>query len=139
MTEFLQYLSVASSLMAFITVFYLAAVKIAKMEVKVDTIWDFMMRSTKAQTVRAGFGEMNSPILFTEEAKNLVLPLGIDLRKFYAEKGYRLTDTELALEVGRVFGERLLTEVCVPHKLYHGTAVLIAAEVAKEGYKNAGK
>lgn len=69
----------------------------------------------------------NSPILVTDEAKRWLGDLLPPLREFYAKLGHRnITETELALEVERRFGDQLMQKVCIPHGLFTGARLLIA-------------
>ena len=137
--ELPQYVSLASSILAFVSVFYLSVTKIAKIEVKVDTMWDFMMRGDKVLTVRAGLGEVNSPLVFNQKALDYMNPLATELKAFYSSKGYKLNEKDLTLEVGRLFSDTLFHKVCLPNDIALGVAILIAAEVAKGVNRNASK
>ena len=107
--------------------------KLAKLEVKVDTMWDFQMRRAMAEAVTKGVATMNSPLTIDEKTAmdwlgNLVLPL----REFYGRFGKNLTDRDLMLAIERQFGNQIVRQVCVPHGLKDGSCLIIAAAVAKQ-------
>lgn len=106
--------------------------KIAQIELKTNTIWDFLMRRSISEAVSQGIAKMNSPLIISEEAKSWMHGLANDLRSFYARQGRHLTDKELALEIERRFGQEILERVCIPHGLFAGACLLIAMEIAKE-------
>lgn len=108
---------------------------IAKLEVKVDTMWAFQMRRSISESVQKGVATMNSPVKVTPEAKAWFETLRAELQAFYAKLGRKLTAHEMALEIERRFGDRMLKEVCIPQGLYEGVCLLIAMEVAKEAPK----
>jgi hypothetical protein len=57
---------------------------------------------------------------------DLILPI----REFYIKGRRNITDAELAMEIERRFGDRILNEVCIPHGLYMGACLLIAIQAA---------
>ena len=84
-------------------------------------------------TSRRDAANRNSPILVTDEAKRWLGDLLPPLREFYAKLGQRnITDTELALEIERRFGDQLVQKVCIPHGLFMGACLLIAISALKE-------
>ena len=60
--------------------------------------------------------------------KDLLPPI----RELYAKLGRRISDAELAMEIERQFGDRILHEVCIPRGLYMGACLLIAIQAVKE-------
>ena len=124
--------SIISSTLALGSVIYLAVWKIARMEVKVDTLWDFQMRRALSESIQKGVATLNSPLTVTPEAKAWMHELAAKLRDFYAKLGHRMTDRELAIEIERRFGDEILHKVCIPNGLYEGACLIIAMEIAKE-------
>jgi hypothetical protein len=54
-------------------------------------------------------------------------------QEFNAKLGHQnITDTELALEIERRFGDQLVQKVCIPHGLFMGACLLIAISALKE-------
>ena len=112
---------------------WVAAVKITSLQVKVDTIWGFLMKRAMSEALAMGVATHNSPIKVTDEAKAWMKDLVPPIRAFYANLGRRnITDAELAMEIERRFGERIFNEVCIPHGLYMGACLLIAVQAAKD-------
>jgi hypothetical protein len=105
--------------------------KLGALSTKVDTMWEFQMRRALSEGIQRGIVQVNSPAIVVPEALEWMQGMADELRQFYDSIGKRLTDTELAIEIERRFGERILHEVCIPNKLYQGVCLIIAAEVAK--------
>lgn len=105
--------------------------RIATMEVKVNTMWEFQMRRAQGEAVQTGIATKNSPLIFTEESKAWLSDIAPAMQAFYNDKGKNLGDTDLAIEIERMWGEHILDTVCIPRKLSHGACLLLAIEVAR--------
>jgi len=102
------------------------------LDVKVETIWSFLMKRALSEAIVQGVATHNSPVRVTDEAKRWMSDLIPPIRDFYAKSGRRnITDAELAMEIERRFGDRILNEVCIPHGLYMGACLLIAIQAIK--------
>lgn len=108
------------------------ATRLAKLEVKVDTMWHFNLRRGLAEGMEQGVVYRNSPLKVTETARNWMASLTVDLHDFYRETGRYMKDTDLAEAIERRFGERLLHEVCLPRHIYMGACLILAMEIARE-------
>ncbi len=124
--------SLASGL-AVLGVLWLAAVKITRLEVKVDTMWAIAMKRALAEGIEAGLIKMNSPVRLEAHSQELFAHLADELEEF-GKKNSKLTESNLMLEIEREFGQRLLREVCLPNKLPFGVCLLIATAIAKGGH-----
>jgi hypothetical protein len=122
------------SAISILTVLYFMTTKFARLELQVETMWAFQMRRAFSEVVTSGIGTVNSPLMFTEEAKRFLEPIKNELVAMW-ENGElsKRTDGETLLEIERVFGNRLLTMVCVPCGLSHGACLLLALSIAKGG------
>lgn len=111
---------------------YYGTVKLSRLELKVDTIWDFLIRRASAEVVQKGLGGFNSPLIINDEARDWFNGLAEDLKKFYANQGRHLSKRELYFEIERRFGDRLLKEICIPRGLNLGACLIIAQEIAQD-------
>jgi len=102
--------------------------KFIKMEVKVDTMWNFQMRMAENELLNKGYATKNSPLAISPEALKLLEPIKGELRAFYESHGKNLTDHELELKLEKHFGELLSTLLCIPLKLEVGGCLIIARE-----------
>lgn len=107
------------------------AVDVAKIQVKVDTVWDFQMRRAFAEAVNKGYGEMRSPLkidsIYVDAMKSIVP----DLHKWYSSIQVKPTDKEIALEIEKRWGKLLVENFCIPHGYEYGGCLAIALSVAK--------
>ena len=122
-----------SSVIALLGVIFLTAFKIPAMEVKIDTVWKFLMKRALSEALVQGVATRNSPVRVTDEAKRWMRDLLPAIREFYATLGRQnITDEELALEIEGRFGDLILHEVCIPHGLFMGACLLIAIQAVKD-------
>jgi hypothetical protein len=105
--------------------------RLARIEFKTDTVWDFLMRRAMSEAVNKGLGTLNSPLIITEDTQKWYNDMLSELQLFYNNSGYKLNDRDLFIEVEHRFGERLLKEVCIPKELDVGACILGAIAVLK--------
>ena len=109
-----------------------ASERLARAEVKVDTLWEFQLRRGQVEAVEKGIARMNSPLEFSAESKSWFAFLSRRLWDLYRGDGRGLSDADLAAEIERRFGEEITREVCLPRNLSAGVCLNLALEVAKE-------
>lgn len=105
----------------------------AKLEVKVDTMWDFLMKRALSEAVSKNIASMNSPAVVSDEAKGWFAALADALKEFYRTNLVNRPDTDAMLEIEKHFSDRILKEVCIPRGLHAGECLLIALSVARDG------
>ncbi len=113
------------------SVIYLAGVKLATLQVKVDTMWEFTLRRGKSEAVRAGFAEMNSPIVATSEGLAKLAPVAAELHELAASLKPDMSDADIAIEVERRLGDKILRHVCIPNGFFLGACLFLAIEFIK--------
>lgn len=114
-------------------VFYSTMIsRFAKLELKVNTLWDFLMRRSLASGLDNDVLRMNSPVTATAQATTLLEPMSEELGEFYRTEGFKLDPRELFIAVEHKFGERLLKQICIPYNVHQGACVLAAIDVAKK-------
>lgn len=101
-------------------------------ETKLNVVWGFLMNRAIGEAVQKNIATFNSPVVISDEAKKWMAGIAEELKVFYARLGRRMSEWELAMEIERLYGERILKEVCIPNSLSQGACLLIAIEVAKE-------
>lgn len=107
--------------------------RVTHVEQRIETLWDFQLRRAKVEAVVQGVGRMNSPLVLNADAKSWLEGIAAELRSFYRRLGRTLTESQLAEEIERRWGDEIVKRVCIPHGLFQGTCLLLAMEVAKEG------
>jgi len=108
--------------------------RMTRIEVHVETLWDFHIRRSMVEATNRGLGTLNSPFVMTEDAMSMGESLKDDLLDWYADyvtKVPNSNDRDLFIEIERVFGERLIREMCMPNKIQEGTCILIAIALMK--------
>jgi hypothetical protein len=126
------YLGAAVSIVSLCgTVAYLA-VRIARIELKANTVWDFIMRRALSEALEHGLLTKNSPLVVTKLAEDVFAAIKPDLIVWYNREGSRLGERDLFEAVERTFGERLTNEICVKLGLDKGGCVTTAIEIMKK-------
>ena len=54
-----------------------------------------------------------------------------EIRKFYAKLGRRLSENDLALEIERRWGDRIVKEICIPNNMSRGECLVLALHAAR--------
>jgi hypothetical protein len=124
-------ISAFSLLISAFSLIYFAGVKLAKIEIKVDTMWDYLLKRAAAEGVNRGLLTLNSPLKITAAGRAMLETLRPRLREFYEAHGQGLSEQDLARELEAAFGQDLVREVCIPNNINLGVCVLIALGVAK--------
>lgn len=126
------YVALGVAVVSAIYQFVLFSTKFARLSLQVETMWSFLVRRGQAEAVRTGIATLNSPIVMGEEAKTWIAHMAPELRELRIKLGPKITDDQLAFEIEKAYGERILKEVCIPHGLMLGACLQIAVAVAKE-------
>lgn len=126
------YVTLAVAVASGVYQFVMISVRFAKLELKVDTMWSFLVRRGQAEAVRTGIATLNSPIIVNEEAKEWMRHMGPELRAIRAGLVPDISDDKLAFVIEGKLGDRILKEVCIPKGLMLGACLQIAVAVAKE-------
>lgn len=120
------------SIITIIIPFSVLVSKHSKIEVKVDTIWDFLMRRAIAAGLENNVLSMNSPVVATAKGEAMLEPVKEDLLKFYQEVGAKLNVRDLFMELERKFGDRFMKDVCIPHGISQGACLLAAIDIMRK-------
>ena len=121
-----------TGVISFAGLIWVGGKRMGQIELKVDTLWDFQLRRGISEAVQKGAATVNSPVTITDEARKWMSSLAVELRAFYRTLGRTLSDRDLAIEIERRFGERLVKEVCIPRGIFEAACLVIAVHVAKE-------
>lgn len=114
-----------------IGVIYAVAVKMTRLEVKVDVIWGTLLKRALVDGVANKLMEVNSPIRLVNNSGELLAHMAPELQAFYRDKCKGLDEKAAAAEIEKVFGDRLIKEVCIPNNISNLVCILIALAVAK--------
>lgn len=118
---------------ALLSILWIAAVKITRLEVKVETMWGFLMKRAIIEGIDRGLMTVNSPVRLEPHSSEMLIHLAEELREF-KKKNSNLREADLALEIEKQFGDRLVHEVCIPNSISFGVCLLIATAVANNAH-----
>ena len=111
-------------------IFYVA--KFAKLEVKVDTMWEFQLRRARIEGEREGVFTVNPHIRLSPRVREALGPMRNQLRQFYREQGQVLAFPDAMLALERTLGSELVDRVCRPLQVSEGSCLMAAIEYARE-------
>src|SRR5881394_276394 len=100
--------------------------QMGQMQLKVNTVWDFLMRRGQVELVNSGWGTKQSPFKLTATIFESILPLISDIVHFYAEFKKNKPDAperDLFIAIENKFGEVLVERICIPMKVQLGACV----------------
>lgn len=121
--------SLVISVMTIATVLYNSATRMAKLEVKVDTMWAFQMRRGAAEAVTNQIADLNSPLAFHTDALEALSPMKERLALF-AQEHDGVSEVEFFWMLERSFGDELVKRFCIPFNVSQGACLLAAMQVA---------
>jgi hypothetical protein len=126
-------INLINSAVSLLAVSYLGLIKFAQAQVKVDTLWQFQLRRGEVEAVLRGYATKNSPLNVNDERALNAFPSGLAqaLQQHFSRLGRNLTGVELASEIERHFGARLVDEVCMPQGISEGASLILAMHFAQ--------
>lgn len=116
---------------ALLGILWIAAVKMTRLEVKVDTMWSMLLKRAVVEGVHRGVLEADSPVRLINNSGAMLEHMVVDLRSFYNQNCKNLSEPDAILQIEKAFGTRLAKEVCIPNNISFGICILIALAVAK--------
>ena len=132
MPAWTAYVSLAMFVFSILAVLYRMGWRLGRIELKVDTMWEFLMRRAKLEGLRSGLMEEHSALFLSNELKAAFAPLMEHLRAFYTSKGQRLSDLDLMLALERNFGEEIVEKICKPLNVTNGACLVGAVKLLRE-------
>jgi hypothetical protein len=129
--ETAAFVSIFMSAISLFSVIYLAGVKLTTLQVKVDTMWEFTLRRGISEAVKSGLAHVNSPVMVTQAALEMMEPLHNDLKALLPALVFK-PDVDIAVVIEKNLGEKILHDICLPHGLYIGACLFIAVEYVKK-------
>lgn len=120
--------------MLLIAVFHFA-IRNGKTELKVDTMWGFLIRRMKMEALQDGAGTYNSPFEITEDSLKPFQHLRGKLSAIYCKSKNKTSEIGLMSEIESSLHADL-EDICVAHKFHPGRCLLACVELAKRPYVN---
>jgi hypothetical protein len=113
-------------------VVWYGSARFARLEFKVDTMWDFQIRRGLSELVEKGIGKMNSPLVLDKALTPKVVKALDPIKGGLHEIGVKhKKDSDAMLEIEAKYGDELLRTICVPLGLSHSACLIVALAVAK--------
>jgi hypothetical protein len=122
--------SIASGI-AILGVLWIAAVKLTRLEVKVETMWGMLLKRAIVEGVSQSLMEVHSPVRLINNSGEMLIHMADEIREFYKKNCQGMSESAAALAIEKEFGSRLVTEVCIPNNISFGICLIIALSVAK--------
>lgn len=104
--------------------------RFAKLEVKVDTLWTFLLRRAEVEATTSRLADRNSPLQALDSGIALFAALAPQLQSFYRTEGTGLSNADLALQIEQRFGRQITDTICTPNSLTFGGCLIVAVAVA---------
>lgn len=104
--------------------------RFAKLEVKVDTLWAFLLRRAEVEATTSRLADRNSPLQVRDSALALFAPIAPQLKAFHRSAGDGLSNADLALQIEHRFGRQITDTVCTPNGFTFGACLIVAIAVA---------
>lgn len=101
--------------------------------VKVDTLWAFLLQRGKVEAIEKGYGKLNSPFTINPDIKDWLLGLAItkEIAQYCYNNSFK-TEYDKAYAIERKFGERLVSEICVPKNVNKGACLVMILEALRK-------
>jgi len=116
-----------------IATIYAVLVRIARVELKTDTMWDFLLKGALVEAQQKGIVKAHSPIRPSRDVIQQFGELGRQIRKWYVENNLKKkTNSELSLLLVTKYGTELVEQVCLPYDLNLGAALIAAVQFCRE-------
>jgi hypothetical protein len=123
------------------------AERTGRLELKVDTMWDLMFKSSQVHARQRGVLRASSPLYVDAKVRAQFTSsnLGPEILQYYAKSTVRegdrevplreLLDREIGLIFARAFGDDLIERICLPLAADHvtlGDALVAAVQLCRE-------
>jgi hypothetical protein len=109
--------------------------RVAAIDAKQSTMWDFQIRRAMSEAVSSGAGHLASPLKFSDDVLHCLNGMRSEIVDFVRELPEK-PDSDVLLDIEREFGARLISDVCIPMHLSHGACLLMALYVARDGHSD---
>src|SRR6266404_6660288 len=94
-----QTLNSVGTIVALLGVLWVAAVKMTRLEVKVETLWGFLLKRGVVEGVARGVMEVQSPVRLVNGSDKLLIHMADELREFYQKNCLGMRESEIALAI----------------------------------------
>lgn len=107
-----------------------------KQSERLQTLWEFHVRRGKGELAEKGLGTVTSPIHLTAPMFEAILPFLREFLPFYAGMVVKkYSESRMAEEFERKFGDLIMERVCIPNKLTQGACLVAIIAACQEEAK----
>jgi hypothetical protein len=111
---------------------YVVGWKLGRYELKVDTLWKYVVEAALVDSRQKGVIVSNSPIQVSATVNGHFGGLSAKIKDYYLKhKLYRLSDSEIVWHLYLAFDQDLIEKVCLPYNLNMGQALIAALHICK--------
>lgn len=115
--------------------------RIGRLQLKVDTLWDFMIQNARTDARARKVIQEESPVRLNGWVKEQFVRVELDrpLLTFYRLFGMQTcTDSEVVWLFYQKFRDPLIEKICLPLSVNLGSALIAAVQLCREGDISAG-
>lgn len=124
----------AGTIVTIVVLIFKASSRFSAMEVKLNIIWDFLIKRALSEALSKGIVTMNSPpVLASTAPHDWFGPIKDALHAWWKETGQKIgDDAKATFAIQAKWGQWIYDNVCLPQKLTSGECLWAALLVAKE-------
>lgn len=130
MNEFHEYLN-PGLIVTLLGLLWVHAVKMTRLEVKVETMWGMLLKRAVVEGVHQGLMEVHSPVRLINNSGEMLAAMAPEIKEFYKTKCSGMSESDAALAIEKQFGTRLAEDICIPNNISFGICLIIALAIAK--------
>jgi hypothetical protein len=106
--------------------------RLGRYELKVDTLWKYVVEAALVDSRQKGVLVSNSPVRVSAAVNGHFGSLGGKLKEYYKRNNLsNLSDNEIVWHLYLAFDQELIDKVCLPHDLNMGQALIAALHICK--------
>lgn len=122
-----------SCLVGILGLMYKISSRVAKTELKVDTMWDLHIRQQMVSGVKNDTLKFNSPIRATTKGYEWFTPYMDKLKEWYLSGDIRnLSDRELYIALDRKFGAEFSVDLALTKDTHLGELIAVALAICRD-------
>lgn len=132
MTNEVAVLSTILGVVDLLGLIYIIGWKLGRYELKVDTLWKYVVEAALVDSRQKGVLISNSPVRLAATVNGHFGALGEKIKKYYDKNHLsQLSDSEIVWHLYLAFDQELVDKICLPYGLNMGQALVAALHICK--------
>jgi hypothetical protein len=131
MNEIIAIISVTLGIINIIGLIYTVGWRLGRYELKVDTLWKYVVEAALVDSRQRGVVVSNSPVKVSSEVNGHFGELGERIKQYYTHHLSGLSDNEIVWQIYLNFDREIVEKVCLPYGLNLGQALIAALHICK--------